>query len=76
MGEATMYGDVNTDGEVSISDVVKLNMYLLGGDNELDTVQLANSDCVRDGVINTSDSALIMNYVAMMISADMLGAES
>ncbi len=76
MGEATMYGDVNTDGEVSISDVVKLNMYLLGGDNELDAVQLANSDCVRDGVINTSDSALIMNYVAMMISADMLGAES
>lgn len=72
--EASMYGDSNTDKDVSIADVVKLNLFLLNQElNPLSDVQIANSDCMRDGVINTSDSGIIMNYVGMMISADKLG---
>ncbi len=72
---ATMYGDVNTDNTVDVSDVVQINMYLLNkADNGLDAVQLANSDCVRDGVIDTSDSSVILNYVAMMVDYSQLGA--
>lgn len=72
---ATMYGDVNTDNTVDVSDVVQINMYLLNkADNGLDAVQLANSDCVKDGVIDTSDSSVILNYVAMMVDYSQLGA--
>lgn len=72
--EASMYGDSNTDKDVSIADVVKLNLFLLNQElNPLSDVQIANSDCTHDGIVNTSDSGIIMNYVGMMISADKLG---
>ena len=73
----TMYGDINLDGDVSVSDVVKINLYLLNNvQYPLDEVQMANADCVRDSVIDTSDSSIIMNYVAMMIPQSKLGAIS
>ncbi|MCI7804546.1 MAG: glycoside hydrolase family 9 protein [Oscillospiraceae bacterium] len=72
--EPSMYGDVNLDGDISVSDVVKLNLYLLNpAGNPLSDVALANADCVPDGVIDTSDSSLIMNYTAMVISKSQLG---
>lgn len=72
--EPSMYGDVNLDGDISVSDVVKLNLYLLNpSGNPLSDVALANADCVPDGVIDTSDSSLIMNYTAMIISKSQLG---
>lgn len=71
----TKYGDLNNDNDVNVSDVVKINLYLLNKvENPLDAVALANADCVRDGVIDTSDGSLILNYTAMMISYDKLGA--
>ena len=74
IGTPTKYGDVNTDGRVTVSDVVSINMYLINQtENQLNEVQLANSDCARDGKIDTADSALIMNYVAMTVSIDELG---
>lgn len=70
----TKYGDLNNDDDVSVSDVVKLNLYLLNKtENPLDAVALANADCVRDGIIDSSDSSLIMNYIAMMVDYDKLG---
>lgn len=72
---ATVYGDINADNEVNVADVVALNMYLLNSaNNALDEVSMANADCVRDGSITTADSALIMNFVAMAITQDKLGA--
>lgn len=69
----TKYGDLNND-DVSVSDVVKLNLYLLNNtENPLDAASLANADCVRDGIIDSSDSSLIMNYIAMMVDYDKLG---
>lgn len=71
----TRYGDSNNDGEITVADVVILNMHLLNKEaNPLDDIQTANSDCVRDGIINSSDSAIILNYVAMMVSESQLGA--
>lgn len=70
----TIYGDVNVDGFINVSDVVALNMYILSsGENKLSDVGIANADCVKDGVINTSDSLLIMNYVAMIVGESQLG---
>lgn len=73
--DGTKYGDVNVDGEISIADVVALNMYLLDRENNTLTAEgIANADCARDKIINSDDSLLLMNYIAMIISADKLGA--
>lgn len=70
----TLYGDVNLDGRVSVSDAVSLNMYILNtSKNKLQDTGIANADCARDGVIDSADSALLMNYVAMVISHSELG---
>jgi mannan endo-1,4-beta-mannosidase len=72
--EATKYGDVNTDGKIMVSDIVSLNMFLLSPEkNPLSDVQIANSDCVRNGIVNTADSGMILNFVTMMVSEDQLG---
>ena len=72
----TKYGDVNVDGSVNIADVVALNMYLLGGeDNDLTEVGIANADVLYDNVIDSSDSLTLMNYVAMIITESELGPQ-
>lgn len=61
-------GDVNNDGEVSVSDVVLLNMYLLKGDEEALTYTCqANAEVTGDKLVTPADSAMIMNYVSMTI---------
>lgn len=73
-GTPTEYGDVNTDERINVSDVVILNMYLLNPDlNPLNEVQLANADCEKNGIINSSDSALLLNYVTMVVDKSQLG---
>ena len=70
----TMYGDVNSDQRVNVSDVVQINMYLLNkAVNNLTDVQLANGDCARDDIIDSSDSAIILNYVSMVVDYSQLG---
>lgn len=69
---ATKYGDVNADGSVDVADVVTLNTMILGG-GEYTPVQIANADCARDWYINTTDSVVLMNFVAMLIDGDELG---
>ncbi len=74
IGTPTEYGDVNTDERINVSDVVILNMYLLNPDlNPLNEVQLANADCEKNGIINSSDSALLLNYVTMVVDKSQLG---
>ena len=70
------WGDVNVDGDVNISDVVKLNMFLLNSEaNEVTKQGYINANCVYDNYVDTSDSAIIMNYTAMMITYDKLGPQ-
>ncbi len=79
-GKPSKYGDVNVDGKVNVTDVVKLNLYLLdseqyplGNETVGADVAAANADVVRDQVLNSSDSLLIMNYVTMLTEESALG---
>ena len=49
----TLFGDVNFDGSVGISDAVQLNRYLLGHISELGNIK--NADLLADGVIDIFD---------------------
>lgn len=61
-------GDVNRDGDVDIADVVVINMYLLDKEKHLISKNSqANAEVSNDKIVNASDSALILNYVVMMI---------
>ncbi len=73
--QGSNYGDINLDADVNVADIVKINMYLLNSElNSLTIEAIANADVVRDNFIDTADSTLLMNYVAMMITVDKLGA--
>lgn len=72
--DGTMYGDVTGDMRINVADVVAVNMYLLNPEvNVLTMEQKANVDCARDNKIDTSDSALILNYVSMLVPVTDLG---
>ena len=74
--DKVLYGDVNVDGKITIADVVALNMYLLNNDeNKLSATGKENAQCVYDGVIDTNDSALLINYVAMLVPVEDLGPQ-
>ena len=74
--DGSFYGDVNCDGVVDVADIVALNMYLLNAsENKLDEASKANADCARDNVIDSADSVLLMNYVAMIIKDTALGVK-
>ena len=61
---------------VDVADIVALNMYLLNAsENKLDEASKANADCARDNVIDSADSVLLMNYVAMIIKDTALGVK-
>ncbi|MCI7805219.1 MAG: Ig-like domain-containing protein [Oscillospiraceae bacterium] len=71
------WGDTNVDGEVSVADVVKLNLYLLNKTaNPLVPQGLINANCMFDDNVDSNDSSLIMNYVAMIITYDKLGPQN
>lgn len=71
---ATKYGDVNLDEEINVSDVVAINLYILNQKKyPLEDKAIANADCVKDNVINTSDSTMLMNYTAEIIDVSELG---
>ena len=71
----TKYGDVNVDGYINIADVVALNMYILDNEsNALTAEGKANADCLRDMKIDAQDSLVLMNFVAMVVTEDNLGA--
>ena len=63
----TKYGDVNDDSCINVADIVALNMFILDYESyPLSDTQMANSDCTKDNVVNSNDSAALMNVVAMI----------
>jgi hypothetical protein len=58
---ATICGDANSDGNVSVSDAVYIINYIFAGGNP--PVQLSSADENCDGTINISDAVWIINYV-------------
>lgn len=71
------YGDVNCDGEVTVADCVSINMYNLSESaNPLSAEAFANADVFKDGIVDASDAALLLNYISMLIDYDKLGMEA
>lgn len=65
---ASIYGDINIDGEVTVADAVMLHKYLSGVIN-MNVEQIANSDCSFDGALSTKDITVIMEYLAGHLAA-------
>lgn len=56
------YGDINIDEKISILDVVYLGKYN-ANIIKLNSSQLKNADCAKDGVINNSDEKVLIDYI-------------
>ncbi len=65
---ASVYGDVNCDGEVTVADAVLLHKYLVGAVS-FNVEQLANADCSLDSVLTTKDVTVIMQRLSGYITA-------
>ena len=63
----TVYGDVNLDGKVDMSDAVLIHKALTGA-LALNKTSAANSDCYLDGKLNTVDATVIIQYIIMNCS--------
>lgn len=59
---ASIYGDVNCDGAVTVADAVLLHKYL-AGIVQLNVEQLANSDCSFDADLTAVDVTVIMQHL-------------
>ena len=58
---SSVYGDVDNDGKVAISDVASLINYLLNGDAS--AINLAVSDVDGDGGVSITDVTTLINYL-------------
>ena len=64
-----IFGDVDNNGEVNINDLVFLNQYLLDKESiTLTEEQLCSADVNMDGKVDLADSAILINYIAELIS--------
>ncbi len=74
----TLYGDINNNQVVSISDLVMMARYV-AEDAEMDppTAQgLLNADCAYDGKINSSDVTALARFLAHLITQKDLGPQA
>lgn len=60
---ASIYGDINCDGVVSVADAVLLHKYIVGAVS-LNVEQIANADCSFDGILSTKDVTVIMQHLS------------
>ena len=68
--ENTLYGDVNLDNTVSVSDLVLLARYV-AQDKDISTFtaqQTKNADCNSDGALGADDVSFISLYLAGMMT--------
>ena len=57
-----LYGDVNTDGEISMLDIVLLRKFLVGAANR-ESLSLPNADVNQDEMVNIFDAAYLIRYI-------------
>ncbi|MDE6019568.1 MAG: SH3 domain-containing protein [Ruminococcus sp.] len=65
---ASIYGDVNGDGAVTVADAVLLHKYLVGAVS-LNVEQLANADCSCDSLLSLKDVTVIMQHLSGRLTA-------
>lgn len=64
-GEATLYGDVNEDGEVDLQDLVSLAKYFADGTAYgLSPTGLANADVEYDGTVGNADAVKLLKHLS------------
>lgn len=71
---ATLYGDVDCNGTVEISDIVLLARYI-AQDQDIPAISpegLANANCVQDNNIDADDLTQMARYLAHLISENEL----
>lgn len=75
--QATLYGDVNVDGLVSIDDVILLNR-MVAEDTAITitAVGVLNADCVYNGVPDADDATAILRLLAGTLQASDLGPQA
>lgn len=64
--EATLCGDVNQDGEVSLADAVILNKAVAGQVN-LNEQAKANADCKKDNILSSDDSMTLLQFLVHLV---------
>ena len=58
----TLYGDINCDGVIDVTDAVMLQKYL-NDSVSLNYAQLANADCQKDEQIDSTDVVVLMQFL-------------
>ena len=67
MGDV-LYGDVNLDGRVDITDAVLMNK-AAAGQVELSAQARANADCMADNVLSSDDALSLLQFLVHIISS-------
>lgn len=65
--DKVLYGDVNLDGKVNISDVIKFNKFLVKS-TTLDATARENADCVYDSKLEIKDNFEIVRFICKIVS--------
>ena len=69
--QKTMTGDANCSGNVDVSDAVLLARLIAeDADAKITETGMLNADCDGDGTLSSSDTILILKYLAKLISLD------
>lgn len=63
-----LYGDVNMDGSVDLTDAVVLNKAAAGA-VDLNQYQKQNADCNADGEVNQSDAVVLMKFLVALLKS-------
>ena len=63
---ASMYGDVNLDGRVDITDAVILNKAVAGAIS-LNPQQQANADCCTDDGVGANDAIVLLKFLVSLV---------
>ena len=65
---SVLYGDVNCDKKVDISDVILLSRFSANEPVNVSKQGTINADCNVDGVVSIDDAGLILQYIARIIT--------
>ena len=65
-GSSVLYGDVNLDGRVDVTDCVLLNK-AVAGSVQLDTAANKNADCNGNGEISSDDATVLMQFIVNLV---------
>lgn len=70
---ATMYGDIDLDGQLAVADAVMLHR-VIAEELALSAAAYANADCEFDGLLTLGDVTLILRYLNQTAGDTALGA--